>query len=95
MKRLGSIVFLCVVLSSCSVLDVAKTALGMGGGGPSLDVETTFGDKNQEVQVGDQVTAESVQITNELDYWLLIIAICGWVLPTPVSMFNGIRKKIT
>lgn len=90
------------LLSSCSMLDIAKTAIGMGGGGPSLAIDATLGDKNQQIQVGDEIVAEQVgdritaetvnEITYELDYWLLLIAISGWVLPTPASMFKGIKS---
>ena len=34
-------------LTSCSALDVAKTAMGVGGSGPSLEVDTTVGDKEE------------------------------------------------
>ena len=80
------------LLSSCSAVDVIKTAAGLGGGGgPSLDVEVTAGDKNQAVNtnIGDTVAAEAVTIVNELDYGLMFIALLGWVLPTPTRMMSG------
>ena len=88
MKRLMLMAVLLV--ASCSAIDVAKTVMGGAvGGGPSLDVEVVAGDKNQEVQVGDKIAAKAVQITNELDYVLLIVAILGWVLPTPGQLWKA------
>lgn len=83
-----------LLLASCTPLDFVKTALG-GGSGPSLEVETTVGDKKQEIQMGDEVTAETVEIHNELDYWLLIIAIVGWVAPTPQDMAKAVLERFS
>jgi hypothetical protein len=81
-------------LASCTPLDFAKNLLG-GGSGPSLELDATLGDKHEEVQVGDKVTADTVQITNELDYVLLVVAILGWVMPTPGQLWSKGTSWIT
>lgn len=104
--RRGLIVLLLVFVTGCSTLGVGKAVVGAlgGGSGPSLDVETTLGDKTQEVntEIGDDIQQEAHVINNvrELDPFLLLLAIAGWLAPTPgqcwrylTSYLRASRKK--
>ena len=86
MKRGLRSVFLSLVLllSGCSAMDLLS--LGSGGG-PSLEVDTTLGDKNQEVQVGDK--AESITNVQEVPMEFMLLMVLGWLLPSPGEMWRG------
>jgi len=81
-----------LLLAACSPLDLIKPMLS-GGSGPSLEVDTTVGDKEESVvgRVGDttEISTESlsggINTTNIQDIppWVLLLLVLGWVLPTP------------
>jgi hypothetical protein len=95
----------------CSALGGAglvSSALS-GGGGPSLEVDATLGDKEEVIhtEVGTKVDNKKQEATvinntvEEFDPTVLLvlvgIAILGWVLPTPTELWKklpfGRRKK--
>ena len=91
---------LMAILLGCSAVGagIAKSMLG-GGDAPSLDAEVTVGKKQEEVNVdvgkkvnNDQTAEVIYNQTEEFDPILLvifmIIAIAGWVLPTPMDMWR-------
>ena len=90
-----------ITLFACSPLDLIKGAVG-GGSGPSLEVDTTVGDKEESVvgQVGNssEISSESItggiNTTNIQDIppWVLLLLIVGWVLPSPTSMYKEIKS---
>ena len=92
---------LLLLLVACTPFDVAKSLLDPSSG-PSLEVDTTVGDKEESVvgQVGDssEIEAESitggVNTTNiqETPPWVILLLIIGWVLPGPREMYNEIRS---
>jgi len=94
------VVVLSMLLMACSPLDIIKGA--MGGGGPSLEVDTTIGDKEESVvgRVGDtsEIVSESitggVNTTNveEMPPWVVLLLILGWLLPAPQVMYNEIKS---
>ena len=57
------------------------------GGGPSLDVETTLGDKRQEAQVGDR--AEVINNKQEVPMEFMLLMVLGWLLPSPSEIWRG------
>jgi hypothetical protein len=89
-----------ITLFACSPLDLIKGVAG--GSGPSLEVDTTIGDKEESVvgRVGDtsEIAAESItggiNTTNIQDIppWVLLLLIVGWVLPSPTSMYKEIKS---
>lgn len=97
------ILILALLLSACSPLDIARTVLDGGkGSGPSLEVDTTVGDKEESVvgQVGDtsEIAAESitggVNTTYQQDTppWLYLVCILGWMAPSPRDIYNEIKS---
>ena len=100
--RLILIAYLCVILTSCAALDVAKKLIGGGGSGVTVDAQV--GDKDQSVQLGDSsgprdinvkgkgtVHVTSEVVNNGPSPLLYLLLIGGWILPTPVSMWRSIR----
>lgn len=100
MKKLSKflLMFITVLsLSSCSVLD-AISFFKPGGG---IDTELTVGDKKQEVVVGSkqEVVVDKVEggvnttTVNEVNPFILIMLILGWLMPTPTAMYKwGVDK---
>jgi len=92
---------LSMALLACSPLDLIKGALS-GGSGPSLEVDTTIGDKEESVvgRVGDstEISSESIaggiNTTNIQDIppWVLLLLIVGWVLHSPTSIYTEIKS---
>jgi hypothetical protein len=62
----------------------------MGGGGPSLELETVVGDKNQEAQLGDR--AEVINNNQEVPMEFMLLMCLGWLLPSPVEIWRGFVK---
>jgi hypothetical protein len=65
------------------------------GGGPSLGVEATMGDKSQAVMSESQ-TAKTINNVTELPwYYLLMFAVvAGWAIPSPAECFRGLINGI-
>jgi hypothetical protein len=105
MKQLALILAISTILG-CSAIGALKGATSMlgGGNGPSLEVETTIGDKEEIIhtEVGTKVDQKQQQATvinnttEEFDPTILIVLVLfstlGWVLPQPSAMWNGITK---
>lgn len=99
--RLAPPAILAAILLACTPLDLVKGVVG-GGSGPSLEVDTTIGDKEESVvgQLGDssEIVSESitggVNTTNIQDIppWVLLLLIVGWVLPSPTEMYKEIKS---
>jgi len=97
------VVLLSFLLVACSPLDIVKSVFS-GGDGPSLDVETVVGDKEESVvgQVGDtsEIVSESitggVNTTNieEMPPWVVLLLILGWLLPSPKVIYDEIKSWI-
>jgi len=89
------------MLTACSPLDLIKPMLS-GSSGPSLEVDTTIGDKEESVvgSIGDssEIQAESitggVNTTNVQDIppWVLMLLILGWLLPSHTEMYREIKS---
>ena len=88
-------------LAACTPFDIAKSILDPSSG-PSLEVDTTVGDKEEAVvgRVGDtsEIVSESitggVNTTNveEMPPWVVLLLILGWLLPDPKVMYNEIKS---
>jgi hypothetical protein len=72
-----------------------------GGDGPSLEVDTTVGDKEEAVvgSIGSQeIEAESitggVNTTNveEVPLVFMLLMILGWLMPSPSSIYTEIKS---
>jgi hypothetical protein len=95
------VLLLVLLLSACSPLQIARSVLDSGSG-PSLEVDTTVGDKEEAVvgRVGDtrEIHTESlsggVNTTNIQDIppWVLILLVLGWLLPSHTEMYREIKS---
>lgn len=97
------VVVLLVVLGmlGCTPFDVAKSILDPKGA-PSLEVDTTIGDKEEAVvgQVGNssEIVAESLSggvnttYVQDTPIWVWLIAILGWMFPSPGSIYSEIKS---
>lgn len=96
------VAMLVLLLTACSPMDLIKGAFSKGDG-PSLEVETVVGDKEQAVvgSVGDktEISTESftggVNTTNVQDIppWVMILLILGWVLPSHREIGTWFKKR--
>lgn len=101
MIKLSTLVFIVLFTTSCSTLDLLKTAVGAGGG-PSLEVDTTVGDKEESVvgQVGSstEISAESltggINTTNieQVPPWVLLLLVLGWLMPSHTEIYREIKS---
>lgn len=88
------------LLSGCSSLTgmAASSAIGsvVGGGAPSLDAELVVGSKETEYkgQVGDNIQAEMINNIQDVPMSFLLLAILGWMLPSPKDIWDGFWKSI-
>lgn len=98
MKHIYCILLALLVLAGCSTLGPMSAVSALtGGGGPSLDVEATLGDKTQTVDVGKKNTQEAESIVNnvqEIDPLLLMVAVLGWLLPGPGEIWRGLTNLL-
>lgn len=92
------VLILVLLLQGCGTLGAAGTVASLaGGGGPSLDVDATLGDKTQTVDVGKKNTQEAESIVNnvqEIDPLLLMVAVLGWLLPGPGEIWRGLTNLL-
>ena len=108
MFRIHSIIliiaFLIIILSGCSLSDVAgffKPSQGL-----SVDAEMTIGDKqediNTDVKIAEEantITAETVttnktEINNGASWWMVGLLILGWILPSPAQMWKHVTALL-
>ena len=84
----ASILVLLLAIAGCS-------ALPFMGGGPSLGVEATMGDKSQAI-VSETQTAKTINNVTELPwYYIVLIALlAGWAIPSPMECFRGLINVI-
>lgn len=102
MKRLVIILLLSVLASSCSLWDMASGVLKPTPG-LSVDTEIVAGDKKEEVNTdvtGEKTvnTAENItyNITEDnVDYTLFIVALIGWIAPSPRQIWLSIKQWVT
>lgn len=96
MKRLVIIVLLLTPLSCSSLNPIGLVTDFISPNKPSLAVEATLGDKQEEVntQVGDKNNqqAEVINNTSSYDPLMLLLLILGWVLPSPNEMWRGMTS---
>tara|TARA_R110002020_G_scaffold277464_2_gene492899 strand:- start:13 stop:321 length:309 start_codon:yes stop_codon:yes gene_type:complete len=95
------VVVLLALLTACSPLDLVKPMLS-GGSGPSLEVDTTVGDKEESVvgQVGSSTEIASESITGginttnvqDIPPWVLLVLVLGWMLPSPTVLYKEIKS---
>jgi hypothetical protein len=98
--------FLAIILASslqgCAVWDWIKPA----SDGINVDAEMTIGDKKEEVNtevtgnkttthnVADQVYNTYQEMNEAAPWWIILLLILGWVLPTPGRMGKAIWHGI-
>lgn len=106
MKLLAVVIFTSF-LTGCSTLGAIGSFFGSSG--PSVNANAQIGSENTqngivgnqteaggEAQVADtanRVTGTQI-INNEVPFWVWIIAVLGWLLPSPQDMFRGIIDLI-
>lgn len=73
--------------ASCSVWDFVKPSSGL-----SVDTELVVGDKNQTANVEVAATHNTadniIQNIDNTDKFMTILALSGWLLPTPATMWK-------
>ena len=99
--RLIVILTLSGLLIACSPMDFIKPMLG-GGDGPSLEVETVVGDKDEAVvgQVGDSSSISTESLTGgvnttyieDIPPWVIMLLILGWLLPSHTEIYREIKS---
>lgn len=106
MKKLLIATILASSLSGCAIWDWIKPA----SDGIAVDAEMTIGDKTEEINtevtaekntthnVADQVYNTYQEMNENAPWWIIVLLILGWVLPTPHRMGRWVltlleRKK--
>ena len=95
------ILLVVVLLAACSPLDLIKPMLS-GGSGPSLEVDTTVGDKEESVvgSIGDTSTISTESLSGgvnttyieDIPPWVVILLILGWLLPSHTEIYREIKS---
>lgn len=95
---------LVLLLAACSPMDVIKGAFSSGDG-PSLEVDTTVGDKQEAAvgQVGNsqEIKAESIEgginttTIQEVPIEFMLLMILGWLLPSPNEIYRATKRDLT
>lgn len=92
-----------LLLAGCSSLPLGFLS---GGGGPNVAANTQIGKENRQAfasfERGDVVRkdieagqVEAVTINNEeIPPWVLLVALLGWLLPSPSEMGRGIYRLL-
>lgn len=93
MKRI-MIAFLFLLPVGCSSFNpVGVVADFINPNKPSLEVEATLGDKQEEVntQVGNtnNQQAKTINNTSTYDPLMLLLLVLGWMLPSPSEIWRG------
>jgi hypothetical protein len=88
------VLLLTLFLTACSATPVGLVKdLLIDDPGIEVNTELVVGDKEQELQVGDNQTADSIVNNYESPPFELIALAClGWLLPTPAGMVRGVRN---
>jgi hypothetical protein len=100
------VLLLSLLLAGCSALDLINP---LSGGGVNSNAQVGKENTQQVVgsqietttnvqgnQTNSQVSGSKigdVQI-NEVPLWIILLAILGWMLPTPTNMWNGFVKAL-
>jgi len=100
-----TIVLLILLLSSCG-----KSPLSLlTGGGPNVAANTQIGKTNNQtigttrnnapsVSVRPQARVDTVdqssKTINEIQPWVLVLLVLGWLLPSPNEIFRNIANSI-
>jgi hypothetical protein len=92
---------LIIILTACSPLDLIKPMLS-GSSGPSLEVETVVGDKEESVvgSIGDTSTISTESLSGgvnttyieDIPPWVVILLILGWLLPSHTEIYREIKS---
>jgi len=95
------VVILVLMLTACSPLDLIKPMLS-GSSGPSLEVETVVGDKEESVvgSIGDTSTISTESLSGgvnttyieDIPPWVVILLILGWLLPSHTEIYREIKS---
>jgi len=95
------VVILALLLTACSPLDLIKPMLS-GSSGPSLEVETVVGDKEESVvgSIGDTSTISTESLSGgvnttyieDIPPWVVILLILGWLLPSHTEIYREIKS---
>ena len=85
-------------LNSCALWDFIKPSDGI-----SVDTEIVAGDKSEEIATGAVVgkkettnnTADAINqtfnsVNEQYPWWVVVLLILGWVLPSPSQMWKGL-----
>ena len=80
--------------SACSVWDLVKPSNGI-----EASAEVVVGDKNQALNAevsGTKNTAEQISIQNieEVPLSFMILAMLGWLLPSPGAIWRGLLQLL-
>lgn len=97
MKWKALILAALLALQGCTVWDMIKPSSGV-----KVDTEVVVGDKKEEIATGAVVgkkeetnnTADSLvqtynSVNEQYPWWVVVLLILGWSLPTPGKMFKG------
>lgn len=92
-----TLLILCLsFITGCSSLAGAAASSMLGGSAPSLDAELVVGQKTTDYngKIGDDITAEVINNIQDIPTSFLLIAILGWILPSPIEIWKGIWSNI-
>lgn len=107
MKRLVTVAFMCIMLTSCSAMDLLK---GFAGGeskkGHGNDNELVVGDSNKGIDTGDETTQKARDVKGDqatTQYKGSIIGITWWqallvglFIPSPVVIaIRWLKRKLS
>lgn len=95
------IILVVVTLGACSPLSTLTDVL-LPSNEPAIEVDTQLGQNNTKQVVGVQqeeintAARDIVTVNNEeIPMWVFLVALLGWVLPTPTQMFLRLTNKIS
>ena len=99
--KLLTALLLTITLSGCSPFGIVGSMLTDDT--PSLDVDTQIGKTNEkvtgvkaeEVSIGKEVievgnVVGDVSIDEQVPAWIWLLAILGWLLPSPSEIWKGL-----
>lgn len=93
------VLLLLLTLNGCAVWDWIKPT----GSGLSVDTEIVAGDKaiNTEVtgkkeathNTADTINSISQTVNEEASWWMILLLIAGWVLPSPRQIWMYLKHR--